>query len=204
MSFPRRALPISRMGHPDLRFALSVVIPAVIILAVTFSTLILALNEIAREVDRTALSLTRADGSGGGEARLRGMAETHGDYAIWDDAARKLYGAVDPAIRRGYVRLLDGRSDLLQHRLSPRCGRHGGLRLSRREAVADAAGQHSAHRSDRLPAGDGGCLAAPDCRSALVRGAWGPMIIALGPMVPFRRTVPAPAAQTDPYHRQGA
>ncbi len=191
MSFLRRALPMSRMGRPDLRFALSVVIPAVIILAVTVSTLVLAVNEIAREVNRTALSLTRQTVEAAVQARLHHMANTHGDYAIWDDAARKLYGAVDQQFvddnfvsstedpvffDTAYLLNADGTVVFAYH--------HG-------ETVTMPTAEAFGPSLDRLLRESRGA-SSPDVRSALVRGAWGPMVMAVGPIVPFSQTMSAP------------
>jgi diguanylate cyclase (GGDEF)-like protein len=187
----RRAFLISRMGRPDVRFALSIVVPAVVILVVTFSALVVALNEIAREVDRTALSLTNQTVEAAVEATLRHMADTHGDYAIWDDAARKLYGKVDQRfvddsfvsstadpIFFDTVYLLDADGTTV---FAYRDG----------EAVAmppEQAFGPSLRRLLRATAD----ASTPDARSALVSGVWGPMVVAVGPVVPFSHDIPTP------------
>ena len=191
MFSPRSAFQMQRMGRPDVRLALSIVAPAIIILAVTVSTLILALNEIAREVNRTAQSLTHQTVEAAVQATLRHMADTHGDYAIWDDAARKLYGKVDQQfVDDSFVSstadptffdtvyLLDADGTTV---FAYRAG----------EAIATPLQQAFGPSLNRLLQATTGAGTA-DARSALVRGVWGPMVMALGPVVPFAHDIPVP------------
>ena len=191
MFSPRSAFQIPRIERPDVRFALSIVVPATVILAATFSTLIFALNEIAGEVNRTALALTHQTVEAAVEATLRHMADTHGDYAIWDDAARKLYGKVDQQfVDDSFVSstadptffdtayLLDADGTTV---FAYRAG----------EAITTPPQQAFGPSLSRLLRATGGA-STPDARSALVRGVWGPMVLALGPVVPFAHDIPVP------------
>ncbi len=191
MSVPRGISLISRIGRPDIRFALSIMLPAMIIVAVAVTTVNFALNEIAREVNGTELSLTRQTVEAAVEATLRHMADTHGDYAIWDDAARKLYGKVDQQFVDDsfvsstkdptffdtvYLLNADG-TTVFAYRF--------GAAITR--PPQEAFGP-SLDRLLRASAEAG----SADARSALVKGVWGPMVIALGPVVPFSEGIPPP------------
>ena len=191
MSSPRRAFLTPRIGRPNIRFALSVVVPAIIILAVAFSTLIVALNEIAREVNRTALSLTQQTVEAAVQATLRHMADTHGDYAVWDDAARKLYGTVD----QNFVddSFVSGTKDPIFFDTVYLLDPDGTVVFAYRAGKAIATPPQQAFgpsltRLLRATAGAG----APDARSALISGVWGPMVMAIGPVVPFTHDIPVP------------
>ncbi len=191
MSPSRRVLHMLRMGRPDIRFALSVVVPAAIILIVTISTLTFAVNEIAREVNHTALSLTRQTVEAAVKATLNHMADTHGDYAIWDDAARKLYGKVDRQfVDDSFVSSTEDpiffdTAYLLDADDSVVFAYHDG------EAVATPAAEAFGPSLARLLL-SAKQESAPDAHSALVRGVWGPMVVAVGPVVPFSQSMPAP------------
>ncbi len=191
MTFSRRAFHSLQVGRPDIRFALSIVLPALIILAVTISTLILALNEIASEVNRTALSVTEHVVEGAVQATLRHMANTHGDYAIWDDAARKLYGKVD----QGFVddSFVSSTQDPIFFDTAYLLDPDGTTVFAYRDGAAvttppaEAFGP-SLSRLLQATAGASGT----EARSALVQGTWGPMVMALGPVVPFSQDIPVP------------
>ncbi len=191
MSSSRRAFLTSRIGRPDFRSALSIMLPATIILAIAVTTVIFAFNEIAREVNRTALSLTRQTVQAAVEATLHHMADTHGDYAIWDDAARKLYGKVDEQFVEDsfvsstkdpiffdtvYLLDPDGTAVFAYRNGAPTVtlpqGAFGPSLARLLRATAEAS--------------------SPDARSALVRGVWGPMVMAIGPVVPFSQDIPVP------------
>ena len=177
MSRLRRAFSTLRIGRPDIRFALSIVLPATVILVIAVTTLIFALNEIAREVNHTALSLTEKTVEAAVQSTLHHMADTHGDYAIWDDAARKLYGKVDQQFvddlfvsstedpiffDTAYLLDPDGKTVFAY-----RSG--AATTLSPRQAFGP-----SLSRLMRATAG----ASTDDARSALVNGAWGPMVMA--------------------------
>ena len=182
---------LSHIGRPDIRFALSVIVPAVIILVVAVSTLIFALDEIAREVNRTSLALTRQKVEAAVEATLHHMADTHGDYAVWDDAAHRLYGTVDQEfVNDNFV---SSTQDPVFFDTAYLLAADGSTIFAYRNGVAvstspqDAFGP-SLNRLLRAAQQ----ASVPDTRAALVRGAWGPMVVAVGPVVPFSKAIPAP------------
>ncbi len=119
------------------------------------------------------------------------MANTHDDYAIWDDAVRKLYGKVDqnfvddPFVSStedpvffDTVYLLDpDGATVFAYRFG------AAIKRSPEEAFGP-----SLRRLLRAAA-DAGSSAA---RSAFVSGVWGPMVLALGPVVSFSEDVPVP------------
>ncbi|WEK48545.1 MAG: bifunctional diguanylate cyclase/phosphodiesterase [Candidatus Kaistia colombiensis] len=57
--------------------------------------MIFALNEMAEEVDRIDDVATERSADASLRAFLKRLREIHGDYAVWDDAATKLYGEID-------------------------------------------------------------------------------------------------------------
>ena len=185
----RRAFLMTRIGRPDIRLALSILVPAGVVLAIAISTLLFALNEIAREVNRTALSLTRQTVEAAVQATLNNMATTHGDYAIWDDAARRLYGTVDEAFVADSIvsstenPVLFDTVYLLEADGTPIFGYREGaaLAMSPEEAFGPS-------MSRLVQAGTD----ATTARGALVTGAWGPMVIAIGPVLPFSKELPVP------------
>ena len=166
-------------------------LPATIVLAIALTTVIFAFNEIAREVDRTALSLTRQTVEAAVQATLRHMADTHGDYAIWDDAARKLYGKVDQQfVEDSFV---SSTKDPIFFDTVYLLDPDGTAVFAYRNGAATAtlpqgAFGPSLERLLRAAAGAG----STDARSALVRGIWGPMVMAIGPVVPFSHDIPVP------------
>ena len=178
-----------RARHLEPRFALSIAAPATMVLAAAVTILGFALNEIAGEVDRTALSFTRQSVGAAVEATLRRMADTHSDYAIWDDAARKLYGTVDREFVDDsfvsstedptffdtvYLLEADGTTVLAYRDGAP-------VKMSAGEAFGP-----SLARLQRANAAAG----SPRASSALVGGAWGPMVVALGPVLPHSPDIP--------------
>ena len=191
MSLPRPTLLLSRIRRPDVQFAFSVMIPAAIVLAIAISTLLFALNEIAREVNRTASSLTRQTVEAAVQATLRHVADTHRDYAVWDDAARKLYGSIDwPFVEDSFVSsttspVLFDTAYLVEADGATVFAYRAGAAIP--TSPADAFG----------PTFSGLLRAAVeakslDAHSALVRGIWGPLVMAIGPVIPFSQDIPLP------------
>ena len=166
-------------------------VPAAVVLAITISTLFFALNEIAREVNRTALSLTRQTVEAAVQATLRHMADTHRDYAVWDDAARKLYGTIDwQFVEDSFVAstaspVLYDTAYLVDADGATIFAYRAGAAVA--TSPADAFGPtlsellHAAVEAKSLHA-----------HSALVRGIWGPMVMAIGPVIPFSQDTPLP------------
>jgi diguanylate cyclase (GGDEF)-like protein len=187
----RRASTLLRVGRPDSRFTLGIAVPATIVLAVAAATLVFALNDIAGEVDRTALSFTRQSVRAAVTATVHRMGETHGDYAIWDDAARKLYGTIDqPFVDDSFVSstqdpVFFDTAYLLEADGTTVFAYRNGASIN--QPAAEAFGPSLARL---LRATED--ATSPVARSALVRGIWGPMVVALGPVVPFSQDVPVP------------
>lgn len=77
------------------RFALRIAMPVLLVLAGSIMFMIFALNEMAGEVDRIDAGATAGSADASLQAMLRRLREAHGDYAVWDSAAAKLYGVVD-------------------------------------------------------------------------------------------------------------
>jgi EAL domain-containing protein (putative c-di-GMP-specific phosphodiesterase class I) len=76
-------------------FALRIVLPVLLVLAGSIMFMIFALNEMAGEVDRIDRVTTTRSAHASLKATLKRLHDVHGDYAVWDDAATALYGAVD-------------------------------------------------------------------------------------------------------------
>jgi diguanylate cyclase (GGDEF)-like protein len=179
----RRAMP--RFEKPSIPFLLSVAVPAAAILAIAATTLLGSLGEIASEVNRTESTVTRRTAEAAIEAALRRLANTHHDYAVWDDAARKLYGTPDPQFvaenfaasthnpvffDTAYLLDADGATVVAYRNGAP---------------TRTPAGEAFGPSLDRVLAGlpwDGVNYSA---HTAFVDGAWGPAILAAGPIVPL-------------------
>jgi diguanylate cyclase (GGDEF)-like protein len=58
-------------------------------------TVTVSLNQMADEANRIEGRLTSRSAEAAVRSNLQHLAETHADYAVWDDAVRALYGAVD-------------------------------------------------------------------------------------------------------------
>ncbi len=84
------------LRRPTARFAFQVALPALLIVAAAIFAGYLILNEMAGEVDRSEQrSVERSVHAALGSFLMR-LRETHGDYSVWDDATRSLYGTPDP------------------------------------------------------------------------------------------------------------
>ena len=164
------------------------------VLAVAVVTLIYALNEIAREVNRTEVSSTRRSVEAAIQATLRHMVSTNGDYAVWDDAARKLYGTIDQEfVDDSFVSstadpVFFDTAYLLEASGAVVFAYHAGAAV---DASADQAfGPALNPLLKALPA-----MGEPyDGRSGIVRSIWGPMVVSVGFVVPFSETLPRPAS----------
>lgn len=187
----RRASHMFRVGRPDSRFTLGIAVPATIVLAVAASTLVFALNEIAGEVNRTALSLTRQTVGAAVQSTLRLMANTHSDYAVWDDAARKLYGNIDWQFAHDSIAtstedgVLFDTVYLLNTDGTAIFGFRNGVETAAAPAEAVGPSLIGLLRAARQPA-------SLHAQTALVSGMWGPMVMAIGPVIPFSKDIPVP------------
>ncbi|WP_051231343.1 putative bifunctional diguanylate cyclase/phosphodiesterase [Kaistia adipata] len=86
---------MSLIPRSTFRFALRIALPVLVILAGSIMFMIFALNEMAGEVDSIDATATTGSADASLQAMLKRLREVHGDYAVWDDAAVRLYGVVD-------------------------------------------------------------------------------------------------------------
>jgi diguanylate cyclase (GGDEF)-like protein len=77
------------------RFALRIALPVLLVLAGSIVFMIVALTEMAGEVDQIDAVATERSAEASLQALLKRLRDAHGDYAVWDDAAVALYGKVD-------------------------------------------------------------------------------------------------------------
>ena len=184
-----------RIARPGFGFVLSVVAPAVVIFASTVATITYALRDMAREVNRTELSLTSRTAEAAVAATLRRMASTHSDYAVWDDAARRLYGTIDQQFVDEFF--VSSTSDPIFFDTVYLVDRNGGVLFAYHNGEAsdvpiEQAFSPTIERFVRELPSDG---VTYDVRTALVRGVWGLSVIAVGPVVPFTQDfTPRPTA----------
>jgi len=182
-------------GRPTFRFAFAIVLPAVLVLVGTWTAVLVSLGEMANTVNDTDTTLTSRSADAAVHATVRRMAETVGDYANWDDAARNLYGEPNPLfvdenlagstatpIFFDTAYLVDGGGhDLLGFRL----GETVDLPSSK------AFGPALASMIAELPTD----RRSYDARSGLVNGAWGLAIVGVAPVVPVSEDFPVPAGE---------
>jgi diguanylate cyclase (GGDEF)-like protein len=86
---------MSLLPRSTFRFALRIALPVLVVLAGSILFMIFALNEMAGDVDRFDATSTAGSADASLQAMLKRLREVHGDYAVWDDAAKSLYGSVD-------------------------------------------------------------------------------------------------------------
>ncbi|MCB1498482.1 MAG: bifunctional diguanylate cyclase/phosphodiesterase [Bauldia sp.] len=77
------------------RFGLRVVIPAVAVMIGALAIVIVSLSEMADQVNTIEDQMTTRSAEAALRVSLRNLSKTHKDYAVWDDAARNLYGGVN-------------------------------------------------------------------------------------------------------------
>ncbi len=82
--------------RPTARFAVQVALPALLIVAAAIFAGQLILSDMAREVDRSETRSIERSVNAALNSFLQRLQDTHGDYAVWDDAVAKLYGKIDP------------------------------------------------------------------------------------------------------------
>ena len=169
---------------PSLRFGLRIALPAVIILIGTVIAVLVSLNQMAGVVNQTENVLTHRSAEAALQTVLRRLGQSHRDYAEWDDAVRRLYGAVDPLFVRETFDsatanqvFFDAAYVLDENRrvvASVRRGEDTSIPLE--EAFSPAIG--------RLLDGlvDNG--RTYEVRTGFVEGVWGLAAVAVGPIVP--------------------
>ncbi|CAN5275125.1 bifunctional diguanylate cyclase/phosphodiesterase [soil metagenome] len=180
------------LNRANIRFLLNIVLPALVVLVGTVAIVIISLKEMASAVDRTEIAATQRAADAAIQATARRMSGTHRDYARWDDAARKLYGKIDPDfVKDNYVSSTEDPVFFDTAYLVDRAGnrlfayRHGGpVNLS----VTDAFGPDMPRMIAGLPTDD----SAYAVHSGYVRGAWGLMVAAVGPVTSFTRQAGKP------------
>ncbi len=180
-----RALAAVMLRFIRFPFILKIVLPATAVFIAAAVSLTFALSEMANEVNRTEVSLTDRTTEAAVEATLRRIETSHRDYAVWDDAARKLYGEVDEEfVDDSFVSstlnpVLFDTAYLVE--------RSGALVFAYRSGkpvdkpIDQAFGHHIRQFIEDMSA-DG---VTADVRSAIVQGAWGLAVVAVGPVVPF-------------------
>jgi len=168
---------------PTLRLGLRIALPAIAILVGTVATVVVSLNRMAGEVDNVEKTLTMRSAAAAVQSVLNRIMLSHNDYAEWDDAVRNLYGGIDPVFfaENFYAStewanlfdtayLLDEDRRLLQ-------GAHLGKPSNL--PVDEAFGPNIAALLEQVP-DDGRTY---DVRTGIVLGAWGPALVAVGPIV---------------------
>jgi diguanylate cyclase (GGDEF)-like protein len=176
---------MARPSRPSIPFVLSIAVPAAAVFTIAVATLFTSLREIASEVNHTESSLTHRTTEAAVEATLRRMANTHHDYAVWDDAARKLYGTPD----RQFVEenLAASTRNPVFFDTAYLVDRKGGVIIAYRNGTSVAMPTEKAFG----PSIKGILAALPSdglhyaVSTSVVEGAWGPEIIAAGPVVPL-------------------
>ncbi len=78
------------------RLAPIIVLFAVLVLAGTLASVVFALNRMASEANRIEGQLATRSAEAAVKAFVRRLGKSHGDYAVWDDAVRSLYGTPNP------------------------------------------------------------------------------------------------------------
>lgn len=77
------------------KFALHIALPVLIVLAGSIAFMIFALRDMASEVDRIDAVAAERSADASLQALLKRVRDIHGDYAVWDDAATRLYDTID-------------------------------------------------------------------------------------------------------------
>ncbi len=89
------------LRRPTARFAFQVALPALLIVAAAIFAGYLILTKMAGEVDRSEARSVERSVHAALRSFLTRLGETHGDYAVWDDAVRSLYGNPAPEFVSG-------------------------------------------------------------------------------------------------------
>jgi diguanylate cyclase (GGDEF)-like protein len=160
-------------------------------LAGALATAMLSLNRVAEEANSIEREITTRSVEAAIAALLRNLGETHSDYAVWDDAVRALYGAVDESFVDSNYAASTATATffdtvyLLDENQQDVFGFHAG-------AAADVPSQRvfgpalstmiAKLRSDLNY----------DVQTAIVRTPWGLGALAIGPVVPNTPAVNTP------------
>jgi diguanylate cyclase (GGDEF)-like protein len=166
------------------RFGLRVALPALIILAGTVATVGVSLNRMAGVVNRVEDTLTKRSTEAAVQAVLRRIGQSHRDYAEWDDAARRLYGELDPLFvhetfdSATETQVFFDTAYVLDEAGKPLVGIRLGERIDvpLEEAFSPAINV----MLDGLST-DGRTY---EVRTGMVAGAWGLAVVGIGPIVP--------------------
>ncbi|MBN8996462.1 MAG: EAL domain-containing protein [Rhizobiales bacterium] len=184
--------PITPQTLTTRQIILRMIVPAAIVLAGTIGTVLVSLNEMAEAVNRLEERVTLRLAEAAVRSELSRIDQTHQDYAVWDDAVRRLYGRIDREFADSNFRAAtDGAAFFDTAYLLDEDGndvfafRKGGTAsLSSREAF----GPMLAKLIEGVPT-DGHGYAV---RSGMIRTPWGIEKVAVGPVVPDGETVKAP------------
>jgi len=169
---------------PHLRSALRIAIPTLVILIGTIATVVVALDRMAGEVNRTENVLRKRSAEAAVQSVLQRIGQTHQDYAQWDDAVRRLYGRLDEVfVRETFLAstetgaLFDTAFILNEDRI-PVLGIHGGRIISGslRQAFSEMITQLMVGLED-----DGRTYAV---KTGFVESKWGLAATAVGSIVP--------------------
>ncbi len=162
------------------RFALRIVLPAVVISVATFAIVVISLGGMADEVNRIENTLTARSTTAAIAADLRRFGELNNDNAQWDDAVRNLYGEAnaDWAAENMATSLIFDTVYLVDESGRALLAFRNGEPVS--TPPGEAFGPSLATMIAELP-NDGRTY---DVRTGIVRGAWGLATVAVGPVVP--------------------
>jgi diguanylate cyclase (GGDEF)-like protein len=166
------------------RFGLRVALPALVILFGTIATVVISLDRMADAVNRVEDTLTERSTEAAISTVLRRIGQTHRDYAEWDDAARRLYGTVDPQFvsetfdSATETQIFFDTAYILDEAGQPLARIRIGKQINL--AVAEAFSPAIDLMLDGL-ATDGRTY---EVRTGLVQGPWGLAAVAAGPIVP--------------------
>ena len=173
-------------------FVFRVGFPVAFIAAGTFATIFISLAQMADEANRLEDSLVRRSATAAVQSFVRRLRDSHRDYAVWDDAARALYGPIDadfvdqnivqstatPTLFDTAFLLDEEGRDLLAYR--------NGVKLT--EPSAEGLGPALAVLLSGLPR-DGKTYAA---HAGLLMTKWGLAAVVAGPVVPNTSAFAAP------------
>ena len=179
-----------------MRFTLRVGLPALLTLAATVAIVLVSLGRMADDVNQVEARLTERSVDAAVRSDIRRLAETHKDYAQWDDVARYLYGTVDRewAFDNVFVstgdRVLFDTLYLLDEDMQPVLAYRNGEAVA--TPLAEAFGPSVATLLAGLPR-DGRTYAV---RTGIVEGAFGLAAVAAGPAVPQSADFENPPARS--------
>lgn len=166
-------------------FGSRIALPAAVVVVGALAIVIISLGEMANEVNRIEDKLTERSVAAATEVVLRRIGQTHRDYAVWDDAARRLYGDVDQAfLEEGFISasqdaVFFDTFYVIDETGTDLFGYHAGERLA--ETSAEKYGARLDDMIAALPR-DG---TAYEVHTGFLETGSGVAVVAVGPIVPF-------------------